>query len=155
VPLQLAPMRIADLDAVVAIECSAYSHPWTRGNFVDSLAAGYLARVARDEHAETVGYFIAMTGVDEVHLLNLAVKPALQGRGHGRALLQALCEECAGVPALVLEVRQSNAAARRLYRRFGFDEIGLRRDYYPAAAGRREDAVVMRLRLQGGARALV
>lgn len=143
-------MTVRDLDAVVAVETRAYSWPWSRGNFVDTLAAGHIAEVLEDRDAGLLGYFVAMTGVDELHLLNLTVAPEWQGRGHGTALLDAVAGHGRdrGLAALWLEVRQSNHRARALYARRGFAEVGVRRDYYPAA-GRREDAVVMRLALAG------
>lgn len=144
-------MAVADLDAVMALEIRAYSHPWSRGNFVDSLAAGYLAQVLECPHDGLRGYFVAMTGVDELHLLNLTVHPESQGQGLGRALLAALCAHGRehGLRTLWLEVRESNHRARALYRHCGFAEVGRRRGYYPAAV-RREDAVVMSLPLLGG-----
>ncbi len=145
-PLQ--PMRASDVDAVVAVEVRAYPYPWSRGNFIDSLAAGYAAKLARGEDGGLVGYFIAMPGVDELHLLNLTVAPEPQGRGHGGALLQAVVAQAAALPAarLLLEVRESNQRARRLYAGHGFAEVGRRRAYYPARHGR-EDAIVMSLAL--------
>ena len=143
---QLHEMKAPHLDAVVAIENAAYAFPWTRGNFIDALAAGYEAR--RPEHDGTlVGYFVVMAGVDEMHLLNLTVAPAAQGRGHARHMLEAIVELCrqAGAQQLWLEVRGSNERARAIYRRFGFTDIGLRKGYYPAPQGRREDAIVMGL----------
>lgn len=138
-------MVARDLNAVVAIEAQAYSFPWTRGNFIDSLAAGYSAEVLESEGAP-IGYFVAMAGVDELHLLNITVTPACQGQGHGTRLLervQGLARQCS-LTQLLLEVRASNERARGLYLRRGFVEIGQRRGYYPAATGR-EDAVVMSL----------
>ncbi|MDP2005732.1 MAG: ribosomal protein S18-alanine N-acetyltransferase [Rubrivivax sp.] len=142
------PMGVRDLDAVVAVEMRAYSHPWSRGNFTDSLAAGYLAEVLVDEGGELAGYFIAMAGVDEMHLLNITVTPEWQGQGHGHALMAELRQHALqrGMSTLWLEVRQGNQRARALYRGLGFTEVGLRRAYYPAAV-RREDAVVMSLSL--------
>lgn len=142
------PMTVSDLDAMVAVEARVYSHPWSRGNFTDSLAAGYLADVLVSGAGELVGYFIAMTGVDELHLLNITVAPEWQGLGHGQALMAALRQHARrlGLATLWLEVRQSNQRARELYSRLGFEEVGLRRGYYPAAV-RREDAVVMCLAL--------
>ncbi len=139
-------MTVRDLDAVVAVEARSYSHPWSRGNFTDSLAAGYLAEVLEDAAGGLVGYLIAMTGVDEMHLLNITVAPDRQGQGHGQTLLAALQQHARqrGLATLWLEVRESNQRARALYRRLGFVEVGLRRGYYPAAV-RREDAVVMSL----------
>lgn len=150
-------MTVRDVDAVQALEVRAYSHPWTRGNFIDSLAAGYPAEVAHVLDAgqvRLVGYFVAMLGVDELHLLNITVAPDWQGQGLGSALLQAVqgLGQARGMGQLLLEVRASNHRARALYRRFGFAEIGLRQGYYPAVHGR-EDAVVMRLGLQAGAQA--
>jgi ribosomal-protein-alanine N-acetyltransferase len=143
-------MALRDLDAVVAVEARAYSWPWSRGNFIDTLAAGHIAEVLEDRDAGLLGYFVAMTGVDELHLLNVTVAPEWQGRGHGSALLEAVIEHGRqlGLAALWLEVRLSNHRARALYARRGFAEVGLRRAYYPAAGGR-EDAVVMRLALTG------
>ncbi len=136
------------LDAVMAIEATAYPHPWTRGNFNDSLRAGYQGQVLVAA-GTMLGYFMAMKGVDEVHLLNLTVAPEHQGQGWGRLILEALSTWSRGQGAqwLWLEVRASNERAQRLYERYGFRRVGLRKAYYPAAHGRREDAVVMSLPL--------
>ncbi len=139
-------MLLRDVEAVAAIEATAYSHPWTRGNFIDSLTAGYLAQVLGGPQAGVVAYFVAMPGVDELHLLNITVAPAWQGQGHGQQLLQVVHDLASqrGLARLWLEVRQSNTRARALYRRLGFAESGWRRAYYPCPGGR-EDAVVMSL----------
>ena len=141
------PMRTNDLDAVMAVEQACYEFPWTRGNFLDSLAAGYETDLALDETGAVVGYRLAMVGVDEMHLLNLTVRLDCQGRGLARALLQRLIDDCRrlSLATLWLEVRPSDVRARALYQRRGFREVGLRRGYYPAADGRREDAIVMQL----------
>lgn len=141
----LRPIGVTDLDAVMAIEQRAYSFPWTRGNFIDSLAAGYAAQMLLDGDGRPIGYFVAMPGVDEMHLLNVTVDPHWQGRGLSHLLMDAVDACCAERRAamLWLEVRASNARARHLYARRGFSEVGLRRGYYPAAQGQREDAVVM------------
>jgi [ribosomal protein S18]-alanine N-acetyltransferase len=154
--LRREPMGLADLDEVLAIESAVYEFPWTRGNFIDSLAAGYAACALRDAGGALCAYSVAMPGVQEVHLLNLTVAPAMQHRGLARGLLDALAVEARASDALCLwlEVRQSNARAREVYRRYGFVQVGSRRGYYPAAAGAREDACVMRLALEGGADAL-
>ncbi len=148
----LQAMALADLGEVLAIEQQAYPHPWSRGNFVDSLAAGYEARVLRDAAGRLQAYYLAMQGVGEMHLLNITVAPSQQGRGHARALLDALGRSARerGCGQIWLEVRQSNARARQVYLRYGFAEVGLRRAYYPAADGQREDAVLMSLDLDGG-----
>lgn len=140
-------MTARDGHAVQAIEASAYSFPWTRGNFIDSLAAGYHAEVLECD-AAVVGYFVAMAGVDELHLLNVTVAPAHQRQGFGSLLLDVVSQlgRGLGLQRLLLEVRHSNQLARALYERRGFVAVGLRRNYYPAAQGR-EDAVVMSLQL--------
>ncbi len=143
------PMTVRDLDAVVAIEQRAYSHPWSRGNFTDSLAAGYLAEVWFDPtDSQVLGYLVAMAGVDELHLLNITVVPDQQGRGLGRAMMAALRQHALakGAATLWLEVRAGNQRAQALYRSLGYVQVGLRRGYYPGAP-RREDAVVMSLAL--------
>ena len=145
--LRLEPMLVQSLDAVVAIENSAYPVPWTRGNFIDSLAAGYLAEVLLDGAGTPIGYYVAMAGVEEMHLLNITVAPACQGRGHSLMLLDRLVRQSRAHAArmLWLEVRESNARARQVYERYGFTQVGARRGYYPAAGGQREDAIVMSL----------
>jgi len=153
-PSRLLPLAADRLDALMAIEVQAYAFPWTRGNFIDSMVAGYLARVLVADHDDALlGYFVAMAGVDEMHLLNLTVDPAHQGRGHARTLLQALYGLAvqAGARALWLEVRESNARAQALYLAQGFHRAGRRRGYYPAAMNQREDAILMTLDLSQGA----
>lgn len=151
--LAVLPLRLVDLDAVLLIEQQAYAHPWSHGNFVDSLAAGYEAWAlweGRGQQARLLGYFLAMQGVDEMHLLNITVQPAQQGRGLARQMLDELCARCRalGRTQIWLEVRQSNERARQVYQRYGFAEVGLRRAYYPAGPGKREDAILMSLSLE-------
>ncbi|MBK1688278.1 ribosomal protein S18-alanine N-acetyltransferase [Rubrivivax gelatinosus] len=143
----LRAMTLADVDAVVAVEATAYEFPWTRGNFVDSLAAGYEAWVLVDAGV-LVGYYIAMVGVDEMHLLNITVAPPLQRHGWGRRLLDELDARCRTLvlPIVWLEVRAGNERAISVYLRRGFQPVGRRRGYYPAAQGR-EDAMVMNRRV--------
>jgi ribosomal-protein-alanine N-acetyltransferase len=145
---QFEPMTESRLDEVVAIEQRAYEHPWTRGNFSDSLRAGYQAQVlvAGDT---LIGYFVAMMGVDEVHLLNITVAPPYQSQGWGRVMLDALALWARGQGAqwLWLEVRTSNVRAQRIYQQHGYRRVGERKGYYPAVEGRREDAIVMSLKL--------
>lgn len=151
-PLLLEPMRANDVDEVSRIENDAYPFPWTRGNFLDSLASGYLARVAREADGRLAGYFLLMPAVDDMHLLNVTVRPDLQGRGVGRQLLDHICmlTREAGIGAVLLEVRPSNLNAQSVYRHLGFTQIGMRKNYYPAAGQTREDAIVMRLTLDAG-----
>lgn len=138
------------LDAVLAVEQQAYSHPWTRTNFRDALVAGYQAQLLLGGEGDAlIGYFVAMRGVDEVHLLNLTVAPPLQGQGWARAMLDALALWARGLAAqwVWLEVRPSNARALGVYEAAGYRRVGLRKRYYPAAGGAREDATVMSLKL--------
>jgi ribosomal-protein-alanine N-acetyltransferase len=139
-------------EAVLRVEQSAYDHPWTRGNFSDSLQAGYqvqLLTAGPASQPELLGYFVAMKGVDEVHLLNITVAPGHQRQGWARLMLDALVLWSRGEGAawLWLEVRVGNSRARAVYEHYGFRHIGTRRHYYPAADGQREDAVVMSLGL--------
>jgi ribosomal-protein-alanine N-acetyltransferase len=144
----LRTMTSDNLDAVMAIEQSAYSHPWSRGNFQDSLNPLFDAQCLWLGD-ELLGYFLAMHGVQEMHLLNITVAPARQGQGWGHMMLDALSliSRNAGAQTLWLEVRQSNARALQVYERRGFVRVGLRKDYYPADRQQREHAVVMSLKL--------
>jgi ribosomal-protein-alanine N-acetyltransferase len=141
-------MTGADLDAVAAIERAAYPFPWTRGNFSDSLDAGYHCWVVECA-GEIAGYAVLMAGGGEAHLLNLTVAVPWQRRGLGRDILGFALRLARHYAArrVLLEVRPSNAAGRALYAAAGFVEIGVRRGYYPAGEGA-EDAVVMALDLQ-------
>jgi ribosomal-protein-alanine N-acetyltransferase len=144
--LDYAPMRLQDVDDVVQLEHSVFPHPWSRGNFIDSLTSGYDAWVLRDAQGALAGYFLLMTAVDEAHLLDVAVAAGRQGTGLGRYLLDKVTARVRGLgmESVLLEVRPSNVRALDVYRRYGYVEIGRRRAYYPAHEGRREDAIVMR-----------
>jgi ribosomal-protein-alanine N-acetyltransferase len=144
---RLAPMREADLAEVMAIESTVYTHPWTRGNFADSLRAGYQCCTWRSG-AELLGYFVLLVGAGEGHLLNLSIAAARQRHGHGSALLGEAMRLARrrGAQQLFLEVRPSNGGAKALYERFGFRQVAVRRGYYPAHGGR-EDALVLALDL--------
>jgi ribosomal-protein-alanine N-acetyltransferase len=148
VEAEFEPLTEARLDEILVIERRAYEHPWTRGNFMDSLRAGYQAQVL-GANGMVLGYFVAMQGVDEVHLLNLTVAPGYQRGGWGRVMLDALALWARGRGAqwLWLEVRVSNTRAQRIYERQGYRRVGERKAYYPATDGPREDAVVMSLKL--------
>jgi ribosomal-protein-alanine N-acetyltransferase len=141
------PMGIDDLDAVCAIEQRVYPFPWTRGNFADSLLAGYLCTVMESAPA-LVGYAILAHAAGEAHLLNLSIDAPWQGKGHGRALLLHHIDlaRSRGARLMLLEVRPSNQVARALYRDVGFQQITVRRGYYPDADGR-EDALLLALPL--------
>jgi len=144
---RLARMGTNDLDEVLDIERAVYSHPWTRGNFLDSLNAGYHCHTYRLGN-ELLGYFAVIVAVGEAHLLNLSVSAARQRQGIGSALLREVIRvgRERGAKHLFLEVRPSNASALALYDGSGFERVGERRGYYPAHEGR-EDALVLRLEL--------
>lgn len=142
------PLLAPWLDTVLAIEGRAYAHPWNRTHFMDALHSGYQAQMLVAD-GTVLGYFVAMQGVDEVHLLNITVDPPYQGQGLARILLDALAlwARGQGAQTLWLEVRVGNQRAIHVYEAHGFRRVGLRRGYYPAAAGTREDAIVMSLPL--------
>lgn len=139
----LRDMTEADLDAVLRIERAVHAHPWTPGNFSDALRSRYQCKVFESDGA-MLGYAVLMLAVDESELLDIAIDARQQRRGWGRKLLDELMVLARhhGRRRMVLEVRASNAAAIALYRKAGFADIGLRRDYYPAENGR-EDAILM------------
>ncbi len=146
--VRLEPLAEALLDDVLRIEKSAYAHPWTRGNFADSLKSGY-QMLALMGGERLIGYCVAMEGVDEVHLLNITVAPEFQGQGFGVLMLDALSLWARSRQAqwVWLEVRVSNTRAMQVYERFGYARVGERKHYYPASRGQREHAVVMSLKL--------
>lgn len=144
---QLRDMGWADVDAVLHIEQQVHSHPWTRGNFNDSLASGYICKVYEAANG-IVGYAVLMPALDEVHLLDISIAGAYQRKGLGKKLLGEMLALARTLKfeRVILEVRASNVAAIGLYRAAGFSEIGVRRGYYPAEHGR-EDAIVMEYKL--------
>lgn len=141
------PMSEDDLAEVIQIENEAYEYPWSAGIFNDCLKAGYLCRLLADDSG-ILGYGVLMVAAGEGHLLNLTIRPEKQGGGLGRKLLGHLIHIARrhGAGMLFLEVRPSNKAAFALYTQTGFNEVGLRRNYYPAAKGR-EDALILALTL--------
>ena len=148
--LQLRPMQMHDLDEIMQIEPTIYSHPWTRGNFSDSLNSGYSGWVL-ERDGKMIGYALLMMIMDEAHLLNLSVTKQLQKQGLGRFLLEHMLKVAKNHQAknMFLEVRPSNVSAIALYGKLGFCEMALRRGYYPAehAENNREDAILMGLTL--------
>lgn len=144
---QFRPMQLDDLDEIMLIEPQIYHYPWTRGNFSDSLNSGYSAWVLV-EHGKIIAYALLMMVLDEAHLLNLSVAKSYQKQGLGRLLLEHMMQIAKNHQAanMFLEVRQSNISALALYENMGFNEMAIRRGYYPAKNGR-EDAVLMGLAL--------
>ena len=137
-----------DLFEVHAIEKAANRFPWSRKNFADSLDAGHFCWVYCDAFDVVIGYAIVQLVIDEAHLLNICVRPEMQRQGYGRRILEHVIDHAQTRSAnlVVLEVRQSNFRAQQLYHQMGFNEMSIRRGYYPAEQGR-EDAILMGLDL--------
>jgi ribosomal-protein-alanine N-acetyltransferase len=161
--LAFEPLTEADLELVWELEKRAYSHPWSLQHFKDSLQAGHPAHLLTTPVLPgdapspltirgrlVLGYWVAMQVLDEVHLLNITVAPEHRRQGWGQVLLQGLATTALaqGAQWLWLEVRAGNTPARALYDGFGFQAMGVRKQYYPAGHGQREDAVVMSLNLR-------
>ncbi len=144
VAFAIRPMKKRDLKAVTAIETAAYRFPWSLGIFKNCLKVGYSCWVG-ELGDDVVAYGILSIAAGEAHVMNVCVAPAYQGHGFGRQMLEHLMRVARQNRAdmILLEVRPSNQAAIRLYHRLGFNEIGRRKNYYPADGGRREDALVM------------
>jgi ribosomal-protein-alanine N-acetyltransferase len=140
---RLRDMRESDLPEVMRIERAAYEFPWTEGVMRDCFKFDYLCKVY-ENRAAILGYGVLSVAADECHLLNICIDPAFQRRGHGALLVAHLLQIArqAGARNALLEVRVSNQSAFRLYHRMGFNEIGVRKAYYPAQRGR-EDALVL------------
>jgi ribosomal-protein-alanine N-acetyltransferase len=156
--LAFLPMQSGDLDAVLSIEQISHTHPWTKGNFNDSLAAGHWAYCIRPEPRDAEpgsyldpkvlwAYCVLYPAVDELHLLNITVAPKLRRLGIAARIMRAIegIAVSRQMPRIILEVRPSNIPAIALYESLGYEKIGVRKDYYPAdqASGQREDAQVM------------
>jgi ribosomal-protein-alanine N-acetyltransferase len=137
----------ADLPSVMQIEGAIYSHPWTRGNFADSIKAGYTCQVM-EAGGEIIGYGVLMLAAQEAHILNVSVAKSSQRNGYGRTLVLHFIDAARlyGASQILLEVRLSNVAGRGLYASMGFQSVTVRPGYYPAMHGR-EDAILMGLAL--------
>lgn len=134
-----------DLDEIVKIENESHLTPWTKKNFIDSNDANNLFKVLKNEN-DIIGYYIALFVEDECQLLNITVRLGLQKKGFGQLMLKNLFTDCRKKNAIniFLEVRKSNNAAIRLYEKNGFNEIGVRNNYYKNKEGK-EDAILMGL----------
>ena len=145
--ISLRPMRIADLERIMEIETTMYTYPWTEGIFRDCLRVGYCCWVLKQDH-EIIAYGVMSTGAGEAHVLNICVAKGYQRNGHAETLLRHLLELAKrhGADICLLEVRPSNQAAIQLYHKLGFNEVGIRRNYYPDRDGR-EDAMILALNI--------
>ena len=144
---RLRPLVAADLDAVMDIEERAYGFPWTRGIFRDCLRVGYCCWCCENDGLID-GYGVMSVAAGESHILNLTVRPESQRQGVGSKLMKHFLQLARRHDAdtVMLEVRPSNKRAISLYEKYGFNEIGVRRNYYPADEGR-EDALILALSL--------
>ena len=140
-------MMEGDLDDVIAIEESVYPFPWTRGIFHDCLNIGYVCRVFLHKE-KIIAYSIISVAADESHLLTIVVAKDEQRKGYGKKMLDEMIRvaKIHAANIMYLEVRASNKAAVQLYHDNGFNELGVRNNYYPAENGR-EDALVFALEL--------
>ena len=138
-------MRLEDLADVMRIESAAYPWPWSEGNIRDSITNGHCCQTLRGNSGELLGYFVAMPGAGEVHLLNITVAPMYQRQGWARVMLDNLHDWAKEIDAqwVWLEVRVSNQRAIDVYGQYGFRQVGVRKAYYPLDGGLREDALVM------------
>ncbi|MDO4708424.1 MAG: ribosomal protein S18-alanine N-acetyltransferase [Pseudomonadota bacterium] len=146
--VNLRRMQEADLAEVMQVELRAYPWPWSEGNFRDCLRSGYPMWVLEADR-RIIGYAVLSVQADEAHLLNICIDPAWQSRGLGRRLLRDVRQaaQAQGAQRIFLEVRPSNSHAVQLYQDEGFNEIGRRPRYYPAANNGREDGLVMAMEL--------
>jgi ribosomal-protein-alanine N-acetyltransferase len=141
-PVTLVPMQRADIDAVMGIERASFVDPWARVAFEREVTNSFSRPlVARNTAGEIVGYVIYWIAGPEVHVLNLAVTREYQRKGVGNRMMDRALSDAtaAGAEVVVLEVRPSNAAARALYARLGFEEVSRRRKYYTNG----EDALIL------------
>ena len=140
-------MRMSDIEEVMEIEVSLYDFPWTKSIFSDCIQVGYSCWAYKQNY-QIQAYCVLSAGAGEAHILTLCVRKEYQGQGLGKLLLQHLIDLAMDHKAevLLLEVRPSNVPAVYLYQKFGFNEVGTRKGYYPAKDGR-EDALIMALDL--------
>lgn len=132
-----------DLPRILVIENAVHIVPWTRDTFLACFQAGCHGWAALDEANDVIGFILTMIRAGECHILNLCVDRERQHQGHARALLAQAEQEAKTLTSLVvhLEVRSSNVRAITLYERAGYQQIGIRKDYYPTPAGH-EDALL-------------
>jgi len=143
----LRPMQLGDVAAIMDIERRVYPFPWSEGIFRDCVHVGYCCWV-HTQGGQIAGYAVMSIGAAEAHILNLCVAPEQQGGGIGSQMLLHLLELATQhqASAVFLEVRPSNAKALKLYHALGFQDVGIRKDYYPDHKGR-ENALILERKL--------
>lgn len=147
IPMFFRQMLAEDAPEIHAIETDIFPSPWSEVGFITSVANGYNCWVmCEEENKKIAGYFILMTSIDEAHLLTIGLKSDLHGLGYGRKLLDRVLQTARehGMVSILLEVRPSNTGPHNMYVKYGFQEIGIRKNYYRNLDGTREDAIVMR-----------
>ncbi|MCM1129027.1 MAG: ribosomal protein S18-alanine N-acetyltransferase [Alistipes senegalensis] len=150
IPMFFRQMRREDAGEIHVIETAVFPSPWSQAGFITSVDCGYNCWVMCEEQTGRIaGYFILMTSIDEAHLLTIGLKAALHGMGYGRMLMDRamLTARAHGMVSMLLEVRPSNTGPLGMYRKYGFQQIGIRKNYYRNMDGTREDAIVMRVML--------
>ena len=145
---QISPILADDFQRLFEIEQQAHLVPWSAGTLKNNQGERYLNLKLTIEQ-QIMAFAICQTVLDEATLFNIAVAPEAQNKGYGRALLQQLIEQLRirGITTLWLEVRESNQKAQRLYDQLGFNQVDVRKNYYPTPNGGRENALVMALYL--------
>jgi ribosomal-protein-alanine N-acetyltransferase len=145
--ISLRPCTLVDAPAMAALEAKATDFPWSMRLYQDSLAGTHQG-YALESNDHLLGHAVIMTVLDEAEILNIVIDPQHQNQGLGTQLLQHVLQQLAsnGCQRVFLEVRESNLAARTLYKKQGFSDSGLRKNYYPTASGR-EHAILMEVTL--------
>ncbi|MDY6992558.1 MAG: ribosomal protein S18-alanine N-acetyltransferase [Pseudomonadota bacterium] len=146
--LRFRRMQQFDLKKIIEIETAAYQFPWTQQIFSDCLRVGYQAQVL-ERQQQIISYGLMSLGAGEAHLLNLCVDPDYHNCGYGRLMLSRLLRLAKQhqTDSIFLEVRPSNQAAIKLYLKMGFNQVGVRHNYYPLSPKSREDALIFALTL--------
>ncbi|OBW94858.1 ribosomal protein S18-alanine N-acetyltransferase [Gallibacterium salpingitidis] len=142
--INIQPIQDSDFSELYPIETAAHTVPWSLGTLKNNQGDNYL-NLKILQQQQIVGFCICQVVLDEATLFNIAIDPTFQGNGLGKQLLQELMNQLInkGVNTLWLEVRESNKKAQSLYQALGFNEVTLRKNYYPLADGGREHAVIM------------
>lgn len=150
IPMIFRQMQIDDAFEIHAIETRIFPFPWSEAGFVNSVSWGYNCQVMCEQASGKIaGYFILMMSLDETHLLTIGLKASMHGMGYGRQLLDRAIQTARehGTVSMLLEVRPSNTGPLQMYKKYGFREIGIRKNYYQDVDNTREDAIVMRMML--------
>ena len=140
--LSFRRMDVSDIDTVMLVENQVYEYPWTAGIFNDCIRVGYDCWLALMED-DVIAHAVISVAAGESHILNISIDPKHQNKGIGKQFVEYLIDIAKSKRAsvIMLEVRPSNTLAINCYNAAGFNEIGCRKNYYPAAVGK-EDALL-------------